>query len=63
MAEYIRLNIAIIPSREVAEAVIGLSEKLSGSGKPGFVLDGRDFIPHITCYSPEFPSRKKEKIT
>lgn len=62
MDKYVRLDIAIIPSREVAEAVIGLSEKLSGNGKPGFVLDGKDFIPHITCYSPEFPSRNKKKI-
>lgn len=62
MDEYIRLNIAIIPSREVAEAVIGLSQNLADNGKPGFILDGKDFIPHITCYSPEFPSRNKKKI-
>ncbi|MCH7641024.1 2'-5' RNA ligase family protein [Patescibacteria group bacterium] len=62
MSEYLRLNIAIIPPEEVAIAAIKLSQELSKLGKASFILDGRDFHPHVTCYSPEFPVKNLDKI-
>lgn len=63
MSKYIRLNIAIIPPQKVANAAIELSQELSKMGKVSFILDGRNFHPHVTCYSPEFPAKNLDKIT
>ena len=62
MSEYLRLNIAIIPLEEVAIAAIELSQELSKLGKASIILDGRDFHPHVTCYSPEFPTKNFNQI-
>ena len=62
MTEYIRLNIAIIPPEKVAIAAIELSKELSKPGKVSFILDGKNFHPHVTCYSPEFPTKNLDKI-
>ena len=62
MNRFIRLNIVIIPAKEVAENAIEISQRLSEIGETGFVLDRKSFHPHITCYSPEFPSKNIDRI-
>jgi len=62
VSEHLRLNIAIIPPEKVAIAAIELSQELSKLGKASFILDRRNFHPHVTCYSPEFPVKNLGKI-
>jgi len=58
----IRLNIAIKPSEEAIARVIELSQELGVKCEHEFVLDGKNFFPHITVYSPLFPEKNIEKI-
>ncbi len=50
-----RLNIAFKVPGDVAKYCIELSKELSKYGDTHFVLDGTNYFPHITIYSPEFP--------
>lgn len=50
-----RLNVVIKPNREVEEYAIKVSKKLAEKGNVLFVLDGIDYFPHLTMYSPDFP--------
>ncbi len=38
------------------------SQKLSDGRHCDYVLDGRNIHPHITIYSPEFPSRNLDRL-
>lgn len=60
--ELIRYNIVIEPNSEVRKAAITLSKELSKKDDVLFTLDGEHFYPHITIYSPAFPSLKKEDV-
>lgn len=44
----IRLDIMLKPSVEAGEKVIGLSRGLGEKYKHEFVLDGKNFFPHLT---------------
>jgi 2'-5' RNA ligase len=57
-----RFNIALIPNKELFEYAIKISNNLSKLGKYLFILDGKNYFPHITVYSPEFPKRNLNKI-
>jgi len=59
---FIRLNIALKPPKEIEKKVISLSQEISKMHKAHFVLDGKNFYPHITVYSPEIPSSNIDKI-
>ena len=60
--EFIRLNIVFKPPREVIEKAIALSHELAQGNEPLFILDGINFHPHITIYSPEYPKSNINKV-
>jgi len=54
-------NVAIYPPAEISKRVIAISKKLKN--KNGlFVLDGKNYFPHITLYMTEFPLKNMVKI-
>ncbi|MFA6383444.1 MAG: 2'-5' RNA ligase family protein [Parcubacteria group bacterium] len=53
--DFVRLNIAFIPPKDVADLAMRLSRKISQKSEAFFILDGNNFYPHITIYSPELP--------
>lgn len=57
-----RFNIALIPDKEAFEYAVKASNILSKLEKYHYILDGENFFPHITLYSPEFPYRNLDKI-
>ncbi len=60
--KFIRLNIAFKLPKNVAERAIGLSREISKNNEAFFVLDGIQFYPHITIYSPEYPEKNLDKM-
>lgn len=59
---FIRLNTAFIPPKEVSEKAIELSKAISSSADAYFVLDGIQSYPHITIYPPEYPEENVAKL-
>ena len=57
-----RLNIAIMPNKEIFEYAIQVSSEFSKRARTLFTLDGKNFFPHITIYSPEFPEKNVLKV-
>lgn len=62
MNEFIRLNIAIIPSKEVSEFAIKVSKEFSEKYPTEFTLDGKKFFPHITIYPVEIATKSLKKF-
>ncbi|MFA4817376.1 MAG: 2'-5' RNA ligase family protein [Parcubacteria group bacterium] len=63
MAEkFIRINVAFKPSLEIAERVAKLSEEISKKEVAYFIINSKNIYPHITIYSPEYPTHNLEKI-
>ncbi|UCD04566.1 MAG: 2'-5' RNA ligase family protein [Candidatus Woesearchaeota archaeon] len=60
--DYIRLNVAFKPPEEVIEKAINLSQEVSKNKEVFFILDGIQFHPHITIYSPKFPKSNLNKV-
>lgn len=60
--EFIRINIAFKPPVEIAEQVAKLSKEISKKEDTYFFIDSKNFYPHITIYSPEYPTHNLEKI-
>ena len=54
-------NIAIYPPTEISKKAIGVSKKLKNK-KGLFVLDGKNYFPHITLYMTEFPLKNMTKV-
>ncbi len=52
------LIIAICPPKNILDSAIEASKKLRGD----FVLDCKNFFPHITLYMTEFPEKNLTKI-
>ena len=59
---FIRLNTAFIPPKEVGEKAIELSKVVGNQGDTHFILDGINFYPHITIYPPEYPEENISKV-
>ena len=59
---FIRLNTAFIPPKEVSEEVIELSKVIGNQADAYFVLDGINFYPHITIYPPEYPEKNVPRV-
>jgi hypothetical protein len=59
---FLRVNTAFKPPKEVVKRAIGLSRKISKNNKAVFVLDGLQYHPHITIYSPEYPAANLNKV-
>jgi len=60
--EFIRLNIALKPPKFVSDKAIEMSKELGCKFSSYFILDGVEYHPHITVYSPEYPQKNLEKI-
>ena len=60
--KFTRLNITFKLPENVAEKAIGLSREISKKNKAFFVLDGIQFYPHITIYSPEYPEKNLDEV-
>jgi len=52
------LNIVINPPKDIIKLAMKTSKKLGGE----FVLDCKDYFPHITLYMSEFPEKNLVKI-
>ncbi len=59
---YQRLNIVFQPPEDVIEKVIFFSEKLGNKHDAYFTIDGINYYPHITIYSPEYPDKNLDTI-
>jgi 2'-5' RNA ligase len=62
VVEYTRVNIAIRPPQGIEDRLIGLSRKISRQARAYFVLDGVNFHPHATLYSPEYPTKNLGRV-
>jgi len=58
----IRLNTAFKLPKDTTERVIVLSKEIGRKTEPVFILDGIQFHPHITIYSPEYPESNIDKV-
>lgn len=57
-----RFNTAFNPPKDVIEQTISLSGLIGKNNDAFFMLDGINFYPHITIYSPEYPESNLNKI-
>ncbi len=60
--KFVRLNTTFKLPENIAEKAIGLSREISKNNEGFFVLDGVQFHPHITIYSPEYPEKNLDKV-
>lgn len=56
------LNIAILPSDEVATQAIVMSKKVAREVGSRFILNSETLIPHITVYQAQYPSKNIAKL-
>lgn len=54
-------NIVIYPSKDIIIRAIKTSKSFKRKGS-SFVLDGKNYFPHITIYMTEFPSKNTRAI-
>lgn len=59
---FVRLNTVLMIPDHVASDVIALSKSLGEHNDAHFVLDGKDYYPHITLYSPEYPTHNLNEV-
>ena len=59
---YTRVNVAIKPTLDVQNHAIQLSEHIASKTDAYFVLDNKNYFPHATIYSTEYPSKNLEKV-
>lgn len=60
--KYIRLNTVLKPPEKIAEKIIALSQEIGKNQAAEFILDGRNFFPHLTLYSPEYPLNRLNDV-
>lgn len=58
----VSLNIVIIPSGEVTQKAINLSNKIAQTNDTHFTLNNETLFPHITIYQAHYPNHNLEKI-
>ena len=56
------LNVVIQPPPAIRQAAIALSGELAMREKAHFVLDGKEFHPHVTLYKAHVPRSSVEKV-
>ena len=61
-AKVVTLNIAILPSDEVAVQAIAMSKKIAEEVGSRFILNFDNLIPHITVYQAQYPSRNIDNL-
>jgi 2'-5' RNA ligase len=57
-----RVNVAVKPPKEVQEYAFELSQKIAQETDVYFVLDGKNFYPHATIYSTEYPEKNVDIV-
>lgn len=62
MSDFLRLNTALILPPNINRWAIEQSKKLAEINECQFVLDGVEYIPHVTLYSPEYPKKNLNSI-
>lgn len=60
--KFVRLNIVLKPPEAVTNKAIALSREVGKDNEVFFVLDGVQFYPHITVYSPKYPESNIDKV-
>lgn len=60
--EFIKINISISPPAEIAERAIKLCNEVATQSQPLFILDGVNYLPHITVYPIECPRKNISEI-
>ncbi len=61
-SRYLRLNVVFKPPKEIFDKAIFLSQEIGKNNEVFFILDGIQFHPHMTIYSPEYPESNLNKI-
>lgn len=56
------LNIAILPSDNVAIEAIEMSKKVANEVGSEFILDQNRVLPHITVYQAQYPNKNMDKL-
>jgi len=56
------LNIAILPSDEVAIKAIEMSKKIAEEVGSRFILNSNTLIPHITLYQAQYPNKNTNRL-
>lgn len=59
---FLRLNTAFEPPKYIVEKAIALGREISKNNETFFALDGIQFHPHITIYSPEYPENNLDRV-
>jgi len=60
--KYIRLNTVLKPPEKIAEKIIELSREIGQKEEAEFILDGQNYFPHLTLYSPEYPENRLNDV-
>jgi 2'-5' RNA ligase len=60
--EFIGIGVAFVPPESAKDLAVKLSAEISQKSEAYFVLDGKNFYPHITIYAPEFPAKNLDKV-
>ena len=60
--EYIKFGFSFKPPLEVSDRAIFISKQLGAKHQSKFILDGKNFYPHITIYPPHYPAKNLSKI-
>lgn len=60
--KYIKLGLYFQVPPKVFNEAISISKQLGSKYKTKAILDGKNFYPHITIYSPEYPVKNLQKI-
>src|SRR5260221_8834247 len=62
MSQPTKINVAFILPQEINDEVCKLSKNISKTFDTDFVLDNKNFIPHISLYWTEYPFNAFKEI-
>ncbi|MBP7875511.1 DUF1045 domain-containing protein [Candidatus Woesebacteria bacterium] len=57
-----RINIVVKVNQAISSKMIRLSGEVAKGEQEYFILDGVNFVPHITLYATEYPSKNLDKM-
>jgi|SRR5579872_1234300 len=57
-----RLNVAFIPPDQVLDQAVLLSRQIASENDAYFILNQRDYLGHITIYSPEYAEEQTDNV-
>jgi len=60
--EYIKLALSFQVSQDASDKAIFISKKFGSKYKSKFILDGKNFYPHITIYPADYPAKNLQYI-